>query len=116
MKLSPLDWQSLEIAGQVTYALGNRIEARHLYIDALALFLVQNHGHVRDLVAAMRLRHHGALVGRLDGLEHFHGANPELREPVGLQADRHAGLCHPVLAAERPAGEHGADGQRRGYD
>ena len=52
--------------------------------------LVQDHGHVGDLVAAMRLRHHRALVRGLNRLQHFHRPETELSEPVRPQAHRHA--------------------------
>jgi tetratricopeptide (TPR) repeat protein len=37
VELSPNDWQSLDIAGQVTHALGNLREARHLFEKAVEL-------------------------------------------------------------------------------
>ena len=49
----------------------------------LPVFVVQNHRHVENPVAFVNLRHSGAFVSRLDGVEHFRRTEAVLQQTSG---------------------------------
>jgi superkiller protein 3 len=83
MELSPDDWQSLDIAGQVTYALGNLREARHLFEKAIDLAPDQAAPHLHLAMVCLDLRE--SVVG-LAQLKLAIDLDPT--GPVGWQANR----------------------------
>jgi tetratricopeptide (TPR) repeat protein len=83
MELSPEDWQSVDIAGQVTFALGNRIEARHLFEKVVKLAPDQAAPHLHLALLYFDIR-----APELAFIELKLAADLDPKGPVGWQANR----------------------------
>jgi tetratricopeptide (TPR) repeat protein len=83
MQLSPDDWQSLDIAGQVTYALGNLREAQHIFEKATEIAPDQAVSHLHLAMVYLDLKE--TEIG-LAQLKLAIGLDPN--GPAGWQANR----------------------------
>jgi superkiller protein 3 len=83
LELSPDDWQSLDIAGQVTYALGNLIEARHLFEKVVELAPDQAAPHLHLALVYFDFREADLVFAELKLAVEL-----DPNGPVGWQANR----------------------------
>ena len=83
LKLAPDDWSSHDVAGQVTFALGNIGEAQHQYKEAINLAPGQPGPHLHLALVYLEC---GERLAAQDELEAARSLDPD--GPVGWQAGR----------------------------
>jgi tetratricopeptide (TPR) repeat protein len=83
IEFSPEDWQSVDIAGQVTYALSNLLEAEHLFGKAVDLAPNQAAPHLHLAMVSLDLDKPDVALAQL---KLAIGLDPN--GPVGWQANR----------------------------